>query len=66
MKQHVFTFLILTSALGVFGQNFLTPTDLFSKKKESYITLTDGTELPQLLNPGFANKIKVFYDTKCE
>jgi hypothetical protein len=37
------TFLLLAQCL--IAQNFLDPADLFSKKKESYITLNDGTEL---------------------
>ncbi len=37
--------MILLSGAGLFGQEFLSPSDLFSKKKESFITLTDGTEL---------------------
>jgi hypothetical protein len=44
MKQ-VFSFLFSMMTIGMFAQDFLTPADVFSKKKESYITLMDGTEL---------------------
>jgi hypothetical protein len=43
--KHVLTLALSILSLGLFAQDFLTPADAFSKKKESYITLTDGTEL---------------------
>ena len=43
--KHTLTTVFVSLSLGIFAQDFLTPSDVFSKKKESFITLVDGTEL---------------------
>ena len=44
IKHLIFIFTMISSSFS-YGQNFLDGNFTFSKKKESYITLADGTEL---------------------
>lgn len=45
MKIKLLLVLMITYTLSVTGQELLTPSNSFSHKKTSYITLTDGTEI---------------------
>jgi hypothetical protein len=45
MKNLAFTAMILTMAIGLNAQSFLTPYEGFSTKKTTYITMKDGSEI---------------------
>lgn len=43
------TLLLLFISFGLFAQGFLPGTDMYSRKKPAYITLTDGSEIEGVL-----------------